>query len=83
MKGRGKVLAYSHLKTLLFPYAGFGAGEKSFDLPLMDPALEAYMLQKDEDSDEVKYGAGKVHSGLKLGFRFPLVLCVSTFSTEV
>ena len=69
IKGRGKVLAYSHFKKLLFSYAGFGAGEKSFDLPLMDPALEAYMLQKDEDSDEVKYTCQGSQQA-KNGFRF-------------
>merc|ERR1712037_829236 len=30
---------------------GFG-GEDSLNLPLMDPSLEAYLLQKDEESDE-------------------------------
>ena len=35
----------------------------------MDPALEAYMLQKDEDSDEVKY-AWKDSQRVKNGFRF-------------
>jgi hypothetical protein len=39
--------------TLNVIHAGFG-GEDSLNLPLMDPSLEAYLLQKDEESDEVR-----------------------------
>ena len=41
------------LLTLNVIHAGFG-GEDSLNLPLMDPSLEAYLLQKDEESDEVR-----------------------------
>ena len=39
--------------TLNVIHAGFG-GDDSLNLPLMDPLLEAYLLQKDEESDEVR-----------------------------
>ena len=43
----------NRILTLNVIHAGFG-GEDSLNLPLMDPSLEAYLLQKDEESDEVR-----------------------------
>ena len=54
-KCKKKARCYSTPKilTLSVIHAGFG-GEDSLNLPLMDPSLEAYLLQKDEESDEVR-----------------------------